>query len=115
MVNRSVTIQLDGICFRVEGKFTPGRKGKDYLPNGDPGYQSESADFEIYLIQILHLDTGEPPSDITRLASEVYRKHRVISTLSPKPIETFRTLEEDLQDLALEMFAEIDSNKEESL
>lgn len=114
MVNRSVTIQLDGIYFLVDGQYTPGRKGKDYL-NGDPGYPSESPDFVINQIRILHFDTGEPPSDITRLASEVYRKHRVISTLSPKPVDTYHTLEEDLQDLALETFAEIDSNKEESL
>lgn len=40
-------INFEGVSLMVEGYYSPGRAGKAYLSNGDPGYPPEDPEFEI--------------------------------------------------------------------
>lgn len=42
-----VTLYLGNWTLDVEGHYSPGRPGRMYLRNGDPGYPDEPPEFEI--------------------------------------------------------------------
>ena len=48
----STYIEYKGIILEIEYDYTPGRPGVWTLPNGDPGYPSESPEMDIEAIKI---------------------------------------------------------------
>jgi len=58
----SQTVTLDFGCLgehdvEVSYAYSPGRPGKMYLRNGDPGYPDEPAELEILSVPLYSLDT----------------------------------------------------------
>lgn len=40
----------------VEFDYTPGRPGRNYMPNGDPGYPDEPAEFDVTDVTVIGRD-----------------------------------------------------------
>jgi len=63
MSNFSLTVQLDGLCFTLEGEYTPGEAPEFYDLNGDPGHPGTPPEIEIdpdtVVAFIGDKDTGE--------------------------------------------------------
>jgi len=48
---------------QVDYTYSPGRPGKMYMPNGDPGYPDEPAEVEILNVWLYELDVLQYLSD----------------------------------------------------
>lgn len=66
-----VTLYFGGWALEVEGHYSPGRPGRMYLSNGDPGYPSEPPEFEIERVSVSACDASGPGLDLTELLEEV--------------------------------------------
>lgn len=69
------------IAVEVEGFYTPFREGRFYLSNGDPGYESEDAEFEITKVTCCTTKPNER-LDITNILM-----HSDLSSLQDECIE----------------------------
>ena len=62
MTTFSQTVTLDfGVLgeqdVEVSYYYSPGRPGRMYMPNGDPGYPDEPAELEILSVPLFSMDT----------------------------------------------------------
>ena len=66
-----VNLTFGGWALEVEGRYSPGRLGKAYLHNGDPGYPTEPPEFEIERVSVSAYDASGPGLDLPDLLEEV--------------------------------------------
>ena len=67
-----VTLYFGGWELEVEGHYSPGRPGRMYLRNGDPGYPDEPPTFEIERVRAqTEFRNASVGLDITDLLEEV--------------------------------------------
>ena len=67
-----VTLHFGNWTLEVEGHYSPGRPGRMYLPNGDPGYPDEPPEFEIERVRALtEFRSTSIGLDVTDLLEEV--------------------------------------------
>lgn len=52
-----IELALDGEVWNLEFEYSPGTPGRNYMPNGDPGYPAEPAEWTIQRAFYRHPDT----------------------------------------------------------